>query len=79
MATAIWEVVGQIECGRVVGTARLLEQRVYPSDLMPDAGLPYQVWARKCQHGLQCQAAGYPCRWSGLNPCYDPFHVRTAD
>lgn len=53
--------------------AELLEERVYPADILPDVGAPYQVWARKCSLGVNCNLAGYACRWSFINPDYDPF------
>lgn len=74
MAAQEWVTVKTIWCDRVAGEAELLEQRVYPSDRMSDVE-PYHVKARKCSLGLECNMAGYKCRWSFLNPMYDPFGV----
>lgn len=52
----------------------MLEERIYPSDRMSDVE-SYHVKARKCSFGLECNMAGYKCRWSFLNPAYDPFGV----
>jgi hypothetical protein len=73
MASQVEEVISRTWCGRVPEQAVLLEERVYPLDIMPDSALSYQVLARKCAFGQDCQLAGIPCRWSGLNPNYDPF------
>jgi hypothetical protein len=73
MATSAWVVVDKIRCGRVGQEAELLEERVYFDDPMPDVGRPYRGRARKCSLGLDCNLAELPCRWSYLNPSYNPF------
>ena len=73
MAILVEEVVSQTHCGRRPEQAVLMEERVYPADTMPDSAVVFQVRARKCVYGQECQMEGYPCRWSGLNPNYDPF------
>ena len=73
MAKQVEEVISRIWCGRVHEEAVLVEERVYPADVMPDTALTFQVRARGCSFSQECQAAGYPCRWSGSNPNYDPF------
>lgn len=73
MATIVWETVSQRWCDLMNQEAELLEERVYPADFLPDVGAPYQVWARKCSLGVSCNLAGYACRWSFVNPGYDPF------
>ena len=45
----------------------------YLGDPLPDVGRPYKVLARKCSLGLECNLAGFACRWSYTNPDYDPF------
>ena len=74
MATVEWVTVRSIWCDRVGQEAELVEQRVYPSDRMSDVE-SYHVKARKCHLGVDCNLAGYRCRWSFLNPGYDPFGV----
>ena len=73
MASQVEEVISRTWCGRIPEQAVLLEERVYPGDMMPDSIVSYQVLARKCSLAQECQLAGIPCRWSGLNPNYDPF------
>jgi hypothetical protein len=53
--------------------AELLEERVYLDDPFPDVGQPFHVRARKCSLGADCNLAEYACRWSYINPNYDPF------
>jgi hypothetical protein len=73
MASQVVEVISRTSCGRIPEPALLLEERVYPAEIMPDGALSFQVIARKCAYGQECQSAGIPCRWSGLNPNYDPL------
>lgn len=73
MAKAVWEVSKTIWCDALKRDADLLEERVYPDDEVPDVAQPYHVRARKCSFGLECNLDGYYCRWSALNPNYDPF------
>lgn len=74
MATVRWVTVQEIWCDRVQEPAALLEERVYADDVQTDM-TPYQVRARRCSHGTFCNLEGYRCRWSFLNPFYDPFGV----
>jgi hypothetical protein len=73
MTQIVWEVVDSIKCERTGEQAQLLEERVYVSDPLPDLGRPFKVRARKCSLGTACNLVGYACRWSYLNPTYDPF------
>jgi hypothetical protein len=74
MATVTWETAKELYCDRVKQRVALVEQRVYPADFMPyPGGLTYQVRSRRCSSGIECNVAGRQCRWSGLNPNYDPF------
>ena len=73
MATVVWEVVDRIWCERVGQESDLLEERVYPDEVLPGAGRPFQARARKCAFGVECNLVGYRCRWSFTNPDYDPF------
>ena len=77
MATIVWETVSQHWCDLMDQAAELLEERVYPADILPGAGVPYHVRARKCSLGLDCNLAGCTCRWSFLNPAYDPLEVKS--
>lgn len=74
MSTIVWEVVDEIQCDRTGEAAQLLEQRAYPPEYMPEAGgVAFKVLARKCSLGRACNLAEYKCRWSFLNPNFDPF------
>jgi hypothetical protein len=73
MATVKWQAVATIYCQRVGAQATLVEERVYPNDVLPDIGDPFQVRTRRCNFGVECNLAGQPCRWSLINPDYDPF------
>lgn len=72
MARSEWVPVKKIWCDRIGGEAQLLEQWVYPEEIMPDTA-PYRVVGRKCSTGLECNIAGAPCKWSYINPDHDPF------
>jgi hypothetical protein len=73
MADSVWIEVDKVWCDRVSAEVALLEERVYPAEVLPDTGAPYQVRARKCTLGLDCNLAGYTCRYALNNPNYDPF------
>ncbi len=73
MSQTVWEEVDSIQCERTGETAKLLEERVYLTDPLPDVGQPFKVLARKCSMGGECNLVGYACRWSYINPTYDPF------
>jgi hypothetical protein len=73
MAVMTWEVVGKTWCDRVKAEVELLEQRIYPGEVVPDPQAPFQVRARKCTCGLECNLAGFACQYSFTNPNYDPF------
>ena len=73
MAAVVWKTTRRIRCERVDREAELIEERVYPADILPDVGAPYQVHARKCSLGSECNLVGCNCRWAGTNPNYDPF------
>ena len=76
MAKVIKAVVKQIYCDRLNRDVSLVEDRAYPSEIMPDtAGYAFQTRARACNFGMECNRLGYACKWSGLNPNYDPFEV----
>ena len=73
MATIIWESAARHWCDLQKCEAELLEQRVYPGDSLPDTRARYQVRARRCSLALDCNLAGYYCRWAWTNPDNDPF------
>ena len=73
MATIAWKVIKTIQCNRVGQAADLLEERVYGDDPLPDAFESFKVRRRKCYFGTDCNLTGHACRWSYINPDYDPF------
>ena len=76
MATKIWVKTNTIWCERRKEKVDLLEERIYPGDVIPDTGVDYQVNARKCTEAIDCNIIGMACAHSGLNPDYDPFLER---
>ena len=72
MAIQRWHVVAAIPCGHAA-EATLLEQRIYPADFLEDATGAFQVVAQTCDHAEICRENGFSCRWTGINPNYDPF------
>jgi hypothetical protein len=74
MAVLSWQVVAQVNCGRAT-PAKLLEERVYPADFLVDTTGAFRVQSRHCAKAAACRAANVPCRWTGLNPNYDPFEA----
>lgn len=76
MAKVIKETIKTIYCDRLNRDVALVEGRVYPADILPDtAGTAYHVQSRECNFGVDCNRYGYSCKWSGLNPDYDPFEI----
>jgi hypothetical protein len=73
MSDNIWLVVDNIWCDRMKAEASVLEERVFADDTLAGPNRPYQVRARKCSFGLDCNLIGYPCRNAFNNPNYDPF------
>lgn len=74
MSSQVWVKKQSQFCSRVKQTVYLLEERVYPGNSIPGVGEPYQVRAQKCSASIECNLLGMRCRWSGLNPMYDPFN-----
>lgn len=75
MAKIVKTVIKEIYCDRLNRDVSLIEDRVYPSEVMPDAGVAFHSQARACSFGVECNRFGYACKWSGLNPNYDPFEI----
>ena len=76
MATIVGHTVKAIYCERVQQNVNLVEERIYPDAILPDSpGAQYLVKNRKCNLGIDCNLVGNACKWSGLNPNYDPFSL----
>jgi hypothetical protein len=82
MATITTVVAATTFCGRAPAEpderardAQLLEQRLYPADLLDTALSGFQRRARTCSLAADCRAEGVACRWTGLNPSVDPFDI----
>lgn len=75
MAATEWVVVNRAWCDRAGADAVLMEQRVYPADILPDA-MSNRVLARKCSIATECNLADLPCKWSYTRPAYDPFQLK---
>jgi len=52
--------------------AHLLEERVYPAEILPDV-VGYRVTAQRCDWDVACNLQGFPCRWAFTRPEHDPF------
>jgi len=72
MSATGWFIVKTTWCERAGRHARLLEQRVYPAEILPDM-LGYRVLARKCECAIECNLREFPCRWAYTRPEHDPF------
>jgi len=72
VASSGWVVVKQGRCVQAERKARLLEQRVYPGEILPDT-VGYRVTSRRCDWDIACNQAGFPCRWAFTRPELDPF------
>jgi len=72
MSVTGWFTVKTTWCERAGRHARLLEQRVYPAEILPDT-LGYRVRARKCECAIDCNLSEFPCRWAYIRPEHDPF------
>jgi hypothetical protein len=73
MAHSIWIEVNRVWCQRVGAEAALLEERVFPAEVLPNAEPAYHVRARKCSFGVDCNLAGFTCQYAFNNPNHDPF------
>jgi hypothetical protein len=73
MAKIVWESVSQVWCEHRKEMADLLEERVYADEILLAAADAFQVRARQCRFAIDCNLAGYACKWSWMNPDYDPF------
>ena len=73
MTQSVWLVVDQVWCERAQAKADLLKERVYAGEVLPNVEASFQVRARKCSFGLECNLAGFTCKFAFNNPNYDPF------
>ncbi len=74
MAATEWVIVDKKWCKRAGTEAVLMEQRVYPSEIIPDMSR-HRVLARKCSCDVECNLAEIPCKWSFTRPEYDPLNL----
>lgn len=74
MAATNWVVVDKTWCERAGAEALLMEQRVYPAEILPDT-TGHRVIAHKCSCAPECILAEIPCRWSLKPTMFDPFEV----
>jgi hypothetical protein len=72
MAEERWITVAKRMCEFREQEAELMERRVFPSGILRYYQAP-RVLERKCNWAIECNMAGYPCRWSYVNPHNDPF------
>jgi hypothetical protein len=74
MTTTKWVVVDRKWCEYINMEATIMEQRIYPADLMPDTST-YKVIARKCSANVACNLAGVPCSHAFTNPTTDRYEL----
>lgn len=72
MAATEWVVIRKLWCERAHREAQLLEQRVYPAEILPET-VGYRVLAHKCESAIECNLREFPCRWAYTRPEHDPF------
>jgi hypothetical protein len=73
MAREKWVVVGKRWCEYRDAEAELLERRVFPSGVLRFYQPP-RVVEQRCNCAIECNMAGYPCKWAFTNPDNDPFN-----
>ena len=74
MASSGWVVVKQGRCVKAGREARLLEERVYPAELLPET-VGYRVTALRCDCDVACNLQGLSCRWAFTLPEFDAFEL----
>lgn len=74
MAATKWVVVDKTWCARAGAEALLMEQRVYPAEILPDT-TGHRVIARRCSCAPECNLAQRSCRWSFMRTTFDPFEL----
>ena len=74
MAKSEWVTVQKQWCHLLGDEAELLEQRVYPTEIIPDMET-YRVVGRKCSAAILCNLNGCQCKWSYTNPNVDRFDL----
>ena len=67
-----WVPVKKQWCNVLQGEAELLEQRVYPSEIIPDTEA-YRVISHKCTAAIACNLMGCHCQWAYTSPGNDRF------
>lgn len=72
MTTTKWVVVESRWCDLIQQEASIMEQRIYPADMLPDTET-YRVIARKCSANVACNLAEVPCDWAFTRPESDRF------
>ena len=72
MAATEWVVARELWCEQAGRQARVLEQRVYPAEILPDT-VGFRVTARRCDRDVACNLRGFPCCWAFTRPELDPF------
>lgn len=74
MATEITLTTGSKWCDLIEQDMDYVEERIYPSAMMPDT-IGYRVRACRCSLAIDCNLAGVPCKWAFTNPDTDQYFV----
>ncbi|MCZ7669395.1 MAG: hypothetical protein M5U34_20560 [Chloroflexi bacterium] len=74
MTTTKWVIVDKKWCEYIEMEATIMEQRLYPPDLLPDSP-SYRVISRKCSANIVCNLTGVPCAYAFTNPTTNRFEL----
>lgn len=67
MADVRWVKIDGRWCELINRDIEILEERVYPAEIMPDLG-GYRVLACRCTAAIDCNLAGVRCQYAYTNP-----------
>ncbi len=74
MTTTKWVIVDKKWCEYIDMEATIMEQRIYPADVLPDTS-SYKVISRKCSANVACNLAEVPCTYAFTNPVTDRYEL----
>ncbi len=74
MTRTEWVTVKKQWCHLLGNEAELMEERVYPAEIIPDTE-PYRVVSHKCSAAILCNLKGCECKWSYTSPTVDRFNL----
>lgn len=72
MAVCVKIKVNRVWCDRMKREVDLIEERIYPDEAITGPAASYHVQGHYCTLAVNCNMAGYHCRWAMTNPEVDP-------